>query len=590
MKLSDYVVNFLAKKNIKHCFVVSGGAVVHLIDSVRKNPMMNYVCAQHEQNGAAAADMYARVTRNIGLVMTTSGPGATNILTSVCNAYFDSIPLFCITGQVARFRLKKNKKIRQRGFQETDVESIFESVTKYVKLIKDPLMIRYELEKAIYFATEKRPGPVVLDIPDDLQRVEIDPTKLASFTPPKEEKTFSDEEIKKMYEMITLSKRPVILFGAGVHIAKCEDKAIEFAKKLKIPVLLTWAAKDLLSEEDELNMGVFGVCGPRYSNFAVQNSDLVIAMGIRLCQMNTGGKQNLFAPKAQKIMIDVDKEELEKFDKDTFTIDLPINADLNDIFSASEKLFSNNIKPNFHEWTKQILIWKKKYPICPDKYYKIENEVSPYVFLNELSKVCIEGDVILADTGANVSWTGQAFKMKKNQKIFSAWNHTPMGYSVPASVGASFATDNRVICIIGDGGLMMCLEELGTIRRHNLNVYIFLFNNKGHGIQKQTMDTWLDSQYSAVNVSSGLFFPDYKKIAEAFDIDYVFIEDHSQINSKLNEVFCKKGPVFCDVNIIEDQKIEPMLKFGAGLEDLDPKLPQDEIKENMLENLEHIKN
>ncbi|KKK52211.1 hypothetical protein LCGC14_3107200, partial [marine sediment metagenome] len=211
------------------------------------------------------------------------------------------------------FRLKKNKKIRQRGFQETDVESIFESVTKYVKLIKDPLMIRYELEKAIYFATEKRPGPVVLDIPDDLQRVEIDPTKLASFTPPKEEKTFSDEEIKKMYEMITLSKRPVILFGAGVHIAKCEDKAIEFAKKLKIPVLLTWAAKDLLSEEDELNMGVFGVCGPRYSNFAVQNSDLVIAMGIRLCQMNTGGKQNLFAPKAQKIMIDVDEEGKEKY-------------------------------------------------------------------------------------------------------------------------------------------------------------------------------------------------------------------------------------------------------------------------------------
>ncbi len=590
MKLSDYVIDFLAKKGIKHSFIVSGGAVVHLIDSVRKNPTMNYVCAQHEQNGAAAADMYARVTRNIGLVMTTSGPGATNILTSVCTAYFDSIPLFCITGQVARFRLKKNKEIRQRGFQETDIESIFESVTKYVKLIRDPLMIRYELEKAIYFATEKRPGPVVLDIPDDLQRVEIDPTKLASFTPPKEEKTFSDEEIKKMYEMINLSKRPVILFGAGVHIAKCEDSAIEFAKKLKIPVLLTWAAKDLLSEEDELNVGVFGVCGPRYSNFAVQNSDLVIAMGIRLCQMNTGGKQNLFAPKAKKIMIDVDKEELEKFDKDTFTIDLPINADLNDIFSTSEKLFSNNIKPNFHEWTKQILIWKKKYPICPDKYYKIENEVSPYVFLNELSKVCLDDDIILADTGANVSWTGQAFKMKKNQRIFSAWNHTPMGYSVPASVGAAFATDSRVICIIGDGGLMMCLEELGTIRRHNLNVYIFLFNNKGHGIQKQTMDTWLDSQYSAVNVSSGLFFPDYKKIAEAFDIDYVFIEDHSQINSKLNEVFCKKGPVFCDVNIIEDQKIEPMLKFGAGLEDLDPKLPQDEIKENMLENLEQIKN
>ena len=579
MKLSDFVIDFLAARNIKKCFVVSGGAVIHLIDSCRKHPNIDYICSQHEQHGAASADMYARVTRHFGLMMTTSGPGATNLLTSVCNAYFDSIPLICITGQVARARLRKTTKLRQRGFQETDIESIFKSVTKYVKLIIDPLMIKYELEKALYFAKEGRQGPVILDIPDDLQRVDIDVKKLCSFIPPLKCNNFSINHIQKMFQLIDNASRPVVILGAGVIVSNTEKEAYEFIQKLKIPALTTWAAKGVFSFDDELNMGCFGICGPRYGNLAVQKADLIIVIGSKLSQMNTGGKQNLFAPNAKKIMVDIDIEEIDKFEKETVIIDLSINADLKEFFQICKNNFDIETKNQFTSWINEINNWKNRFPIIDDEIQNNLTEVNPYLFIKKLSKTSLVSDIVITDTGANLCWTGQAFDMKRGQKIFSAWNHTPMGYSLPASIGAAFASNNRVLCIIGDGGFMMCLQELATLRRHNLPVCVFLFNNKGHGIQKQTLENWLESNFAAVNETTGLYFPDYKKIAEAFKLEYVFIRDDLEIESKLNLIFEKKGPVFCEVNIFENQKILPMLRFGNGLEDLDTKLSQEEIQE-----------
>lgn len=572
MKLADYVVDFLAKQGIRHNFMVSGGAVIHLIDSTAKHPEMDYICAQHEQGGAAAADMYARVSGNLGLTMTTSGPGATNILTSVCNAYFDSIPLICITGQVARFRIRKSKKLRQRGFQETDVISIFESVTKYSKLVIDPSDIRYELEKAIFMAKEGRPGPVLLDIPDDLQRVDIDPAALRGFVPEKQHVPPVDRET--LFQWIEKAERPVIIFGAGIHCAKAEKEAVAFAKNTHIPVVLTWGAADLFPHNDELNMGGIGVCGPRAGNFAVQTADLIIAMGTRLSQMITGGKQDLFAPHAKKVMIDIDPEELNKFGPDTFNIDLPILSDLKTFYEVLPPLSMDR----HASWRALIRSWHQKYPICPPEYYEAKERVNPYVFIKELSKECKEGDIIISDTGANVSWTMQAFETKPGQRLFSAWNNTPMGYSVPAAAGAALAAHKEIICITGDGGLMMCLEELGTIRRHNLPVKIFLFNNRGHGIQKQTIDTWLKSHYAAVDEKTGLYFPDYQKIAESFRMPYHRIPNHTNIQELIRHTLKAPGPIFCDVEIIENQKIIPMLKFGSGLQDLDPKLPPEELQ------------
>jgi acetolactate synthase-1/2/3 large subunit len=573
VKLSDYVVDFLARRGIRHSFLVSGGAVIHLVDSVAKHPHMMPVCVQHEESGAAAADAYSRVTRRLGLVMTTSGPGATNIVTSVCNAYFDSIPMICLTGQVARFRIKKSKALRQRGFQETDVVSLFESITKYATLVTDPLMIRYELEKAIHLAMEGRPGPVVLDIPDDLQREEIDPDKLVSYCPVSRSPTAPAAQATLLERMISAATRPVMIFGAGIRCAQAEEAAVAFARRHSVPVLCTWGGADLLPHDDPLNMGCIGVCGPRGGNFAVQHADLVIALGTRLSPMITGGKQNLFAPHAKKVMVDIDPEELSKFGPDTFMLDLPILSDLR----AFLTLFPSAALEDRHfHWRETIRSWIRRYPLCSEEDYKRPGRVNPYVFIKELSRIVPEDAIIIGDTGANISWTMQAFATKRGQQIFSAWNHTPMGYSLPASIGAALATERTVVCLIGDGGLMMCLQELATMRRHDLPIKLFLFDNQGHGIQKQTIDTWLQSHYVAVDEPTGLYFPDYRKIAEAFRLPYYCIRSHADL-PLLDRLAQESGPFLCSVEIVENHKIVPMLKFGAGLDDLDPKLPPAEL-------------
>ncbi|MCH9614508.1 MAG: Acetolactate synthase isozyme 1 large subunit [Chlamydiia bacterium] len=578
MKLSDYVVDFLAKQGIGHNFIVTGGAVLHLADSTARHEAMEHIGVQHEQNGAAAADGYFRASGKLGVAMTTSGPGATNLTTSICNAYFDSVPLICVTGQVARFRLRPNKRLRQRGFQETDISAVFESITKYVKLVTDPERIRYELEKAVYIAQEGRPGPVVLDIPDDLQRVEIDPDTLEGFVP--ETKRPSSElpdQVAELLSMIRSAERPVLIYGQGLHCAKVQEEAKAFAHHFKLPMLLTWGATDIFPHTDPLNMGGVGVCGPRAGNFAAQSADLVIAIGTRLSQMITGGKQSLFAPDAKKVMVDIDEEELAKFDSSTFELDLPILTDLKDFFLEFEEQKGDRID-RFESWRECITSWKERYPVCTPDDAKKPGKLNPYIFVKELSKHVSDDAVLVTDTGANICWVMQAFECKNNQRIFSAWNHTPMGYALPGSVGAALGSDKEVICLIGDGGLMMCLQELATVSRYNLPIKIFIFDNGGHSTVKQTIEIWLEGRYVVVDKESGLNFPKYQKLAETFDLPYYNLKTHADLNDKLPEMWKQKGPYICHLEIDEMHRIVPMLKFGAGLEDLDPKLPDEEIQ------------
>lgn len=587
LKLSDYVVDFLSRLGAGHSFLVTGGAVLHLADSTARHPDIQHVCVQHEESGAAAADGYYRASGKLGVAMTTSGPGATNLMTSVCSAYFDSIPMICVTGQVARFRLRPNKKLRQRGFQETDVCSVYKSVCKYVTLVKDPAMIRYELEKATYLATEGRPGPVIIDIPDDLQRVEIDPGQLKSYVPESLLPKASENSVKKLFQLLARAKKPTLILGAGVRVAKAEKEALAFARHFNMPVFVTWGGADLLPYNDPLNMGSVGVCGPRAGNFAVQYSDLVIAMGTRLSQMITGGKQSLFAPNAKKAMIDIDREELKKFGKDTFTLDLAIHSDLKPFFSICEKFYQKSEGDRFYEWRKLISKWKERFPLCTELDYKKRDSINPYVFVKELSKFASDDQIIVTDTGANICWIMQSFETKSNQRIFSAWNHTPMGYALPASVGAAHATGKPILCLIGDGGLMMCLQELATVSRYNLPIKIFIFDNQGHATVKQTIDIWLNSNYVAVDRNSGLSFPNYEKLAETFGLSYVNFKSHECLFKKLPEVWRHEGPLVCHLEIDPNQKIVPMLKFGSGLDDLDPKLEHSEV-DLIMKELQHF--
>ncbi len=593
MKLSDYIAEFLYAQGIKHVFVVSGGAIIHSIDSVAKHPGMDYICVQHEQAAGAAADAYTRTCGKIGTAMVTSGPGATNLTTSICNAYFDSIPCLFICGQVTTPRLRPSSNLRQKGFQETDIVSLFSSITKYAYRVMDPYEIKYQLQKALYIAQEGRPGPVALDIPDDLQRVDIDVSQLREFVPSAVTVKDCTKAIESLAALIKAAKRPLVIYGAGIRIAGVIDPALQFLRQLGLPCVLTWGGKDIMAHDDPLNMGGIGVVGPRSGNFAAQNADLIIAVGTRLSQMITGGKTTLFAPRAKKVLVDIDPYELTKFTANDFHLDLPIESNLPAFF---KKILSatQGVGDCFAGWRAQIKAWEQQYPICPPEKYKRSADVDGHVFVKAISQAAGDNDIFITDTGANISWTLQAIEMKKGQRMFSAWNHTPMGYALSASVGAALADKRRIICLTGDGGLMMNIEELATIQRYNLDVKVFIFNNGGHAIQKQTMDTWLNSNYAAVNTDTGLNFPDFVKTAEAFHLPAVRIENHTQLAAGIKKALETPGPVVIDVMVDPNQKIEPMLKFGAGLEDLNPKLPPEELARIMrvssdVPNLQQVK-
>jgi acetolactate synthase-1/2/3 large subunit len=576
MKLSDFVAQYLEKNGVDVCFMVSGGAVLHIIDSIERHSKIRIVCSQHEESAATGADAYSRLSnQKIGLCVATSGPGATNLVTGVSNAYFDSIPLICITGQVATFREKQNKDMRQYGFQETDVKRIFEPITKYAVKITSAEDIKFELGKALYIARSGRPGPVVIDLPDDLQRVEINPEILKEFYA--EPRSFADDSecsniANRLNNLLGKSEKPLLILGAGIRIGNSANLIEDFVKELNIPFVATWGAKDLISDNSTLNIGTFGVCGPRYGNWAISESDLIIVLGSRLNQMQVGSKIENFATNAYKVLVDIDELEINKFDNTEFTVDWGINLDVKD--------FLKNIKINrfrhskWHDWLIQI---KSNYSVISEHLHD-KIEVSSYQFIDKLSDLLPEDAVVITDAGGNLCWTMQSFNIKKNQRLISSWNHSPMGFSLPAAIGASFANPNKTVnCVIGDGGLMMCLQELGTVARHNLPINIFIFNNRGHGIQKQTIDTWLGGNQIGVDYETGLFFPDFQMVAKSFGISYERIDNLNQVNKIDPET---KIPIIFDVMINPSQKIFPMLKFGGSLTDLDDSVSKPSYSNN----------
>lgn len=582
MKLSDYVASFLAGEGIRHVFAISGGASIHLIHSLADTPGVDFICPQHEQAGAMAADAYSRVTQNLGAAIATSGPGATNMITGICCSYYDSIPVLYITGQVSTFRLKRDSGVRQLGFQETEIVQMVKPVTKYAIRIEDPLHICYELEKAVYLAKSGRPGPVLVDIPDDIQRMDIQVEKLRRFEPPQElkHKDLLQKKVKDCAELLSQAERPVLILGGGVRLAKAEIEARDFVERLGIPILPTWAMMDFLPSSHPLVIGSFGTHGTRYGNFAVQNTDLVLAIGARLDTREAGSPMASFARGAKKIVVDVDSDELGKFKKLGWQTDILIQEDAKDFFEAA--LCIQRPARDIGAWKEQIETWKAAYPICPDSYYK-EEDVNPYVFVKTLSRESQEGDVFMMDTGCALAWMMQGFEFKKNQRVFHDFNNTAMGYALPASIGASFALDKKpVICITGDGSLQMNIQELATVVKHELPLKIFLMNNRGYSMIQQTQDQWLGSRYLASSEQGGIAVPDFLKIAAAYGLKTVSIEKNKELQEGIRETLQTPGAVFCDVKILSSHRVTPQVKFGRPLEDSEPFLPREEFLKNML--------
>lgn len=585
MKLSDYVIQFLAERGVTHVFGMSGGAAVHLFDSADRNPAMSIVCSQHEQSAAMSADGYARATGNMGVAITTSGPGATNLLTGVCCSHFDSVPTLMITGQVATHRLKGARPIRQLGFQETDVLSIFRSVTKYAAQVERAGDIRKHLEAAWYWAFESRPGAVLVDLPDDLQRVEIDPEALEGFVPPAASPSPSlNERIHGLAQAMAHAERPVLVLGGGLSTPRVEGELKALIDALGFPVLQTWAGLDLLAHDHPLRVGTFGVYGPRLGNFTVQNADFILCLGTRLSQNVTGGILNTFAREAQIAMIDAEQGELDKFDGRGVTIHHRICMRLGEAIPALQAAVSEVQLQDLTAWRSQIEHWRSVLPNdCKPAMQAADGPVDAYALVGALSDHLSNDELVFVDTGGNLTWTCNGLALKSGQRLMSAWNNTPMGYALPAAIGAAAACPDRTVtCIIGDGGLLICLAELATLVRYQLKVRVLVFDNKGHGIQKQTLETWLDGRYVAVDSASGLALPPIADIARAMGLPVVEIRNGGDVADGLAEVYSRPGPVLCNISIRPDQKLHPVLKFGASLEDQLPSLDPDLIRREMI--------
>lgn len=586
MKASDYIASFLAANNIRHVFQVIGGASVHMVHSLDAQKGIELVCVQHEQAGAMAAEAYARVIKNMGASMATSGPGMTNLLTGIACAYFDSIPTINITGQVNTFEAKGERKVRQVGFQETDIVAMAKPITKYSVLVSDPKDLRYILEKAVYIAKSGRPGPVLIDIPMDVQRAEIDPSKLKGFKP-SELKGETDDltkvkgKIKSALLEISKAERPVIIAGAAIRNADLISEFEELVNILGVPVVSTWSGIDDLHHDHPLYRGQIGVYGARAANFAVQNSDCILSLGSRIDTRITGGKPETFAREAKKIVVDIDKAEL--FKGRGFTPDIGICADVKIVIPLLIKGSKNLKKNDISSWKKKTLEWKDKYPKVLPNWRTRKNKVDPYVFMEALSNFCEKGDVVVTDCGGNLTWTIQGFNVKRGVRVFSTFGNSPMGYSFAASIGASVGLGKKdVICIIGDGGFQMNIQELQTIFHYKIPIKTFIINNHSYGIIKQFQEMYFESKYIGTTPATGYSVPNFIKIAKAYGIPTETIKTHDELKSKIKKVLKHKGPIICDVIIPDDSKLIPKLEFGRPIEDLSPLLPREEFLGNLL--------
>ncbi len=580
MNLSDYTLKFLEQKKVKEVFLITGGAISFMVDAFSRNKKIKYISVAHEQAAAMMADSYSRLGPNFSCTMVTSGPGATNLITGIACSYFDSIPTLHICGQVNTYEQQDGHRstanVRQVGFQETDIVNISKPITKFSYKLKNASEIRYVLEKAYHIATTGRPGPVLIDIPMDLQRVEVDPKKLKSYKPKIDKQKINIKNIiLKIENLLKKSQKPVIILGGGIKYGKAELNLINFLKKFNIPIVTTWSGVDLVDHNNICYIGNVGVYGSRAANFTVQNSDLILCLGTRLDTRITGGVPKTFARKAKKIVVDIDKFELNK--KRGLKVDLKVELDIKIFFQQYEKYHKGNTIRD--KWLIRCKNWKSRYPLVLKEFYKIKKFVNPYVFIDSLSKNLNKKDIIIADDGGHLTWTIQSFKVKLGQKLFSAFGNSPMGYALPASIGASvIKKKSRIICIDGDGSIQINLQELHTVDKLKLPIKIFILNNNGYGIIKQFQELYLGTRYEASG--KGVSNPDFKNISKAFNINYTLIKSHLGLK-KLKRIIYSKKPEIIEVRLKENQKIIPKLQFGNPIEDMSPLLNREEFLSNM---------
>ncbi len=575
MKLSDYVIKFISKEKVSHVFEVCGGAITHLLDSIYEKKNITAVSMHHEQAAAFAAEGYSRASGNIGIAMATSGPGATNLITGIGSAFFDSTATLFITGQVNTYEFKFNKPVRQVGFQETDIVNIVRPIVKEAHLITNPRKIRYYMEKSFSVARSGRPGPVLLDIPIDVQRFNVSLNKLSSNIKNKNIKPKTNSRtIRKIAGLISSASRPVILVGGGVRVSNARNELLTLLKKTGIPIVSSLMGLDSCPHDLPNFFGMLGTYGNRYANLTVANADLVLALGTRLDTRQTGTIPSTFARGAKLVHVDIDPREINNKVK----ADIGVICDIKDFLLVLNKKLSGYNKSRIKSWLDKTSKYKEKYPSWRNPRGK---NIEPNFLMHLLSKILPSDSIICLDVGQHQMWAGQSLELRKGQFLITQGGMASMGSSLPMAIGASFAKPKRTVVVItGDGGFQLNMQELQTVRHHNLPIKLILLNNKGYGMIRQFQKQYFNSRFQST--VEGYSQPDFKKVVSAYGVHSTRIAEVSRIERSLKRIFKNKNPEFLEIMLEENNLVLPKLAVGRPIEEQDPLLSEKELKDNML--------
>ena len=603
MKLSDYVLKFVADLGIKHCFLVTGGGAMHLNQSLATESRITPICNSHEQASAICAEGYAKATNGLGFCMVTTGPGGTNAVTGVAGAWLDSTPVLFVSGQVKRpdrmFDAVTNKPLgmRQLGVQEVDICSIVRPITKYAETILEPNDIRYHLQKAVYLALNGRPGPVWIDIPLDVQATPIEEAGLRSFDP--SEFAHADtlhgtsnvpSEVQRVIDAFNKCERPLLFAGNGIRLARAEAEFEELRTYLGVPTVATWCAADLVPSDDATYVGRPGSVAARGANFALQNSDFLLAIGVRLDFAITGYAPQNLAREAYKVAVDIDPAELGKLHP---YLQQPVCADakafLSELLKHKDKLKPRNFKP----WLDRCADWKTRYAVVTEDHRKAEGLVSIFNLAEVLgTEAKPEDRLVVGNSGSGIEIYLLACPTLHSQRLYHTAGLGSMGYAIPMAIAVAIANPGReVIAVDGDGGFMFNIQELETIHRLQLPIKFFVLNNDGYSSIRASQTAYFKQATIGADKNTGLTIPNLTKVGASYGLGTHVIKDQTNLREEVRAVLAMKGPVLCDVNVLPDEVRAPRLQsyqkadgsfVSKPLEDLFPFLPREEFLGNMI--------
>lgn len=573
IKLSDYIFKFIESKGVRHVFMLPGGGAMHLVDSLG-NSNLEYIACQHEQAASIAAEAYGQHTNDIGVCLTTSGPGATNAITGVTAGWIDSTPMLIISGQAKRSDLVGDTGVRQIGSQEVQIIDMVKPITKYAVQVMEPSEIRYHLEKAYYEATTGRPGPVWLSIPLDVQAAMLDEQTLIGYVPNEDDErenqcaTYSEVEnaVEKTISLLKKSKKPLILAGNGIKLAGATEAFYQLIETLHIPVETTWKTIDMMGEDDALYLGHPGAMGDRGANLLLQSADLLITIGSRLDTSITAFNEPHFGMNAKKVIVDIDRNELNRMHLEQVEVSVACDAG-RFIGHLSEKLNEHvvDISANYNTWDQWISEGKAlrtKYPTVTDEHRKKEDYVSAYYFTELMCKYTTVDDVIVPESsGAAGEITYQAFKPKRGQKMKNAAGLGSMGFGLPYAIGSCLANNRRrTILINGDGAFQLNIQELETLAHLQLPIKIFIWNNGGYASIRSMQNNTFEGHQVASGADSGLTMPDIVKVANAYGIKTSIIKNNKGLEEKLKQILADDSLELCELFMAEDDTVSPRTK------------------------------